>query len=393
MKIGCRFRAGWIGLLAVGLLWSAGSWADSTQVLPRGRSLVSLDYVQDRIDRAFDSHGSNRPLGFQIDQQNITNLAEPLFNAKYLLPLAFDSLNLAMTSMDASVAVDMAIFSYQYGLSDDLTLGVGFPYFLRAQGDANFRTDLWTTAAAQGLGFPPGPVAMTRDAQHLLRDLFGFRRIENWSGEPGMGDLRVGLKYRFLNDENFKAAAGVWVTIPVGRTDNEKILTDIKYGNGYYDTGLYVMADFVPVKTFTLNFTGRYIINWPTHRGIYVLDESLPQFVKAEFPTLHRFGKLDPGDYYELETEGFLAVASGINIFAGFCYHQSVADTMEGDEVPITEVMFANLRAGASFNSLEAVMAKKPKLPFILTLFGERVLSGENTTLDNHLGLSVKIVF
>jgi|GEM_PF-6915007 len=381
----------YVVIFLAGVLLTSPAWADSTDVLPQGRSMINVGYAHTNVDREFDNSGANRELGYYFNKVNITELATPFFNGIIGAPPGTPSVDRAVTYLDANVDVDTTIFSYQYGVTDKLTLALGFPYYTRARTDADFQVLLWPNTSLP-LPLPPGPIDMTAEAQDILKSEFGYKPLDTWEGGAGIGDVQLGAKYLFYDTEKMKAAGGGWVKFPTGREDDETDLTDIAYGTGNYHTGVYAMMDVVPTDDLTVNFTGRYVYTWPYHRAIYMLDKTEPTFYEAELPTKKVFGDYDTGDWYELETEAHLDLASWMDLSFGYRYKQSWSAYIDDTEVPHTEKLERTLFGGVSFTSVEAYQEGEAKVPMIFSVHTEAVQS-DSRNVEKPVGTFANLKF
>lgn len=370
-----------LALSLVGI--SSSARADTTETLPKGRSMVTLSGTAVDVTREFDNHGHDRELGYYFNKQNITNLATPYFNL-YLIsqgvPIAPNTpgtVNLARTYLDAKVDANVGGFAYQYGVTDNLTFAVGFPYYSWVRTKADFSVALYPNTAM--LPMLPSVVDMTDQAQGILKSEFGYDPIKDWVGVNGMGDLQAGVKWRFLNTDYFQAATGVGVRFPTGRVDDERNLTDVAYGLGGYDAKGFAMVDVTPIPQLRFNFTGRYTYSFPYDRAIYMLDPSQPEFYKAELPTERKFGSFDRGDYFELEHETQVTLAPGVKLFGGMNYLQSQSDTIGGDLVPHTVKLERAVFGGIEVSSVESFQNGSAPIPMSFKLYGDAVQSGRNT--------------
>ncbi len=374
--------------------------ADGTEVLPKGRSAVNVGYIFDYFDREFDDAGSDREVGYYLNETDVTDLGEMVIAGELASQGVFlpypnsDILRYAYTELKGEVKVDIIGFSYAYGVTENLTVGLGFPYFTRAQTDVEFDVRVLPSATAQATPVAPGvslaDVINGMDAKELaqgfLTDL-GYYRLDDWSGDPGIGDLKVFAKYRFLNQDHWKAAAGGFVQIPTGEPDDERNVADIRYGSGAYETGAFAMVDLIPWDPMTLNLTGRYVVIWPYDRGVFVLDPNDPvfgdKFYQEEFATLHVNGEYDKGDYYELETEYSWEVYKGVTPFVGYVYKQTQSDKIDGDVMPKTIEIERKLFYGLTASSVPYYQDGKVKLPMSLSVYNEPVLTGKNVEKTN----------
>lgn len=390
-------RSSWVlwSALALALLLTLPAFAENTEVLPKGRSSVSLSYFSDGITREFDNGGGNRELGYNLNHVDITALANQVLLEK-TGPLPFPILKNCGTYLDARVDVYGAAFSYQYGVTDRLTVGVGLPYYMMARGDVDFGINMAFSAPAIGAGIDDLILASTTPVgmvQGFLKDKLGYKPVKPWEGEPGIGDVIVGGKYRFLNDPAVKAAASGFISIPTGRPDNERILTDIAYGSGSYLTGLGLIADVTPLDWLTVGLAGGYVLDLPYDRGVFVIDKRNPTFYKSEFPTIHENGAYDRGDYYWLETSLSLAPGRGVKPYVGYRYMQAQSDTIDGDVMPKTERISRKLIVGLSASTVDSYLDKKALLPMVFNVYAEPIQTGRNVEQDARVFLSASFIF
>ncbi|HUT54256.1 MAG TPA: hypothetical protein VM658_12785 [bacterium] len=379
---------GALAFLAVMVL-ALPALADSTSVLPKGRSSVSLSYFQDDITREFDSQGRDRELGYYFNNINITDISTPIFNDIAGLPAGTPSLNLALLTEQSSIDMRAFVFAYSYGLTDKLTLGVGFPYITMADTKVDFNALVWPNTS---LGLPPGPIDMTPYAQAFIKQNLGYDKVKSWAGGPGIGDVQLGLKYKIPVNDMVQFATGVWSVIPTGSVDDERNLTDIAYGNGHYDLGVYGMTDLTPVKFVTLNLAGRYSYSFPYDRAVFVIDPRSP-FAKYELATKRVNGSFDQGDWYEGETELSFHLAQGLNVFTGYRYHQGWGDLIDGEAVPLTDNIARTAWYGVSADTTQLYLDQKAKLPMIISIYHEPMQTGKKAVKTARAFVTVQLFF
>jgi hypothetical protein len=383
--------------------------ADSTQVLPKGRSAITLGFADDQVTREFDNSGSDRELGYFLNHADVTDVAQapvvlavddiilnviggpppPLLN-----PATDTPLSMVMIFADAEVDAKAYAFNYMYGVTDKLTMGVQFPYFTRAYSDVNF--DILVVPDAVNYPFHAPIIGMLPKEdmlQAFLKSELGYERLEDFSGGPGIGDVDLFAKYRWVDGDAFKFATSSGVSVPTGRPDDERNLTDIRYGDGSYNLSLAAMVDVKPVDPVLINFTGRHFWALPYHRGVFILDKRVPHFYDMEFPTLHLFGDYDRGDWYELETEAKFEIARGIETFVGYGYIQSGSDKIDGDIIPKSIRIQRKLFFGLSASTVDAYLAKDAKAPMVFRIYAEPIQTGRNVNKTGSVVFTSTLVF
>ncbi len=390
---------------AIALLVGTAAIADSTGTLPKGRSAITFGYVTDGLDREYDSDGDDRELGYYLNTADVTEVGELIIWSS--LPPALqvaivpqDVLTSVELKAQARVDVEILPFSYNYGLTDNWMVGVAFPYYTMARTDIKFGVDVQPSNTATFIPVGPGvslaDMINTLDgkamAQDYLKEELGYDKIKPWEGPQAIGDIVLSTKYRFLDMDMFKAAAGGWLSLPTGTPDDERSLTDIAYGSGSYDVAAFGMVDVVPIKWLIINFTGRYVYTFPYQRGVFVIDKSTA-FGKDDFATDHKNGMYNSGDWYELETEIKFELADYVEIFGGYFYKQSIHDTIDGDLMSSTDEMVQQYFYGLNINSIEAYKNDESRLPIAFSIAMEPVFDGVSVERTKRVLVLATIIF
>lgn len=369
--------------------------AENTQVLPKGHGSIQLGYFYDSISREADDAGRDRELGYTLNHVDLTNIGNAVLQQQ-IGPLPFDILQYATTSLEARSEAMGTMLAFQYGVTDRLSVGVGMPYFSYARTRVHFMVDAGFTPAAIAAGVDNLILANTTPkglVQDYLHNVLGYDRIENWTSGPGIGDVVVGAKYRFFSQEMFAMAASGFLSIPTGEPDDERNLTDVKYGTGSYMTGLDIIADVKPADWLTWSMWGGYVFDLPYHRAVYLIDKSDPTFYESEFPTIREFGSYDRGDSYHFATMMEFNVMPGVGPYIGYAYHQAQADRIDGDEMPKTEWILRTMTVGVSASTVEAYQDKKALLPMRFDVHAEAVQSGKKAVREEMILASVSFYF
>ena len=399
MKVNVR-RFSWLFLMSLAAsLIAMPAMADSTGTLPKGTNSVNLSYFVDSVDREFDDSGSDRELGYYLNNQDVTDIANEYISS--LAGLSTNWVRSTVTTLNADVDIEGAIFAYEYGITDNLSIAVGFPYFTKARTSLDFGLNVVPGATAYGVPSPDPTYSnlaefLIGERKNLANDFitsYGYDEIEGWSGDPGIGDVRLGAKYRYLDTEMIKSAAGLWVDFPTGEPQDEKDIADIGYGTGAYQTAAFAMVDFVPIEQIALNMTGRYVWKFPYHRAVFILDKDNPTFYEAEFATRREFGDYDLGDEYQLESELFLKPMEGVQLFTYYFYRQTESNKIDDIVIPKSIEIESRWGYGITASSVEAYLDDRAQAPMQFTFLVEPVVEGKNIEKTKRMTFSMRVFF
>ena len=229
--------------------------ADDAQVLPKGIFKGSLDgKFYWPVTKKYGPEGELEDLA--VD-----------YNNRILDKTAFPSLSLVedgfgMPPGSANIGRSLVSFEYQftdlflslmYGVTDKLTVGFTLPYYWQ-RNLVKARLDTLNATVGKNASLStlapiswPGTVPLTtQDVLALLgRGLdidhdgiidipgFGYKRFKTWS-EKGIGDLEVGGRYQYFNNDTWRLAFTGGVRLPTGKMDDPDNLVDLDFGSGAY---------------------------------------------------------------------------------------------------------------------------------------------------------------
>ena len=311
-------RFGLISKWAVAVISILGilpAHAEDARVLPAGRSRFSATYGRtNSISDAFNSSGQRETIlsrygadRLDLSSENLKTLdsrvkelitalngmghynAAQRGNHYYGLtkdpsdPLLGDALSLGTITASGEAERSMAVFSYQHGLTDQLSVGFMIPIVHnKVTVHSNFggdRTvdDVYKIVQSNDVTFQDHQRALdllrtinTETLQQIL-EARGYERFENYEG-GGLGDVVVGGRFNYLNR---RMGSGEWVnsfqsflTLPTGTTRPPSALTRLGTGSGTVDLGTAHIMNYSPVRFFTLSnglyYTYRFANHSPT---------------------------------------------------------------------------------------------------------------------------------
>jgi hypothetical protein len=381
------------------------SHAGSAEVLPKGVFKTSVKYsYYFTIDKRFDPDGHEEDLAADYN----TSLDSSVFPALGLVEAGFamlpGSANIGDSVVDFEYDFDDLIFTFQYGLTDKLTVGVRVPHYWN-KNTVDARVD--TTNATVGFnpdfgtpghpfeGLPLIPVSLggiqddalaAELAQDALAQEFGFKRVETWSGS-GLSDIEVGGRYQYLKTENWRLAFTGGVRLPTGDTDDPDNLVDIGFGEGAYALLFRFNNDYTGIKNLVLNATFRYDLVLPDEETQRVSDDVNQPLT----PNREKVDR-DLGDVFELEGSGTYEFAEGFSLSLLYMYSFKLEDDVSGDMgfaykslEDETDQTYHDFIATLSYSTIPLFKAEKFPLPLTASLEYENVFAGSDNFLKQEI--------
>ncbi len=390
---------------------TALSYADSAEVLPKGVSkLTALTSLYFPIDERFDPDGNTEDIAADFN----TRLGGNVFPALSLVEEAFGlpvgSANIGDSVIDFEYKFTDFKITYQYGLTDRLTVGIKIPYYWNKTDvdaridptNANIGTNPFLGTPGDPFGGAPlipialGGVPLTTDqVQDLLVQQYGYKRIESWS-DSGLSDIEVGFRYQYLKTDNWRLAFTGGVRLPTGDEDDPDNLIDTEFGEGAYALLFRLNNDYVGIKNLVLNATLRYDLKLPDKETLRVLyDANMP--ISPNKEKVDR----DLGDLIEIEASGTYDFSERFSLSLLYRYGYRLKDDISGDmgfvysaledETDSTSHTFIG---GICYSTIPMFKAKKFPLPLKASIEYENVFAGSNNFLKQQLfTISIDIFF
>jgi hypothetical protein len=322
-----------ICLLVAALSIAVDAAADDAIVLPKGRSAASVENLFYRPTRErWGPNGDAEDLTRGFNERRLDSTVFPLLRP--LDPFVGGSASIGDSHLRFKYHYDILTFSYAYGLTDRLSVGIEIPYYwVRNDVSASLNSDPGSSANVGlttgpgvglcGTGAPVLPLACpntrrftTEDVQRLLTSGlngipgFGFKRLRNFE-DDGVGDILLGAKYQYWRSQDVRLAASGGVRFPTGRQDDANDLVDMSWSSGAWGLFGRLHNDYIlsnlwkdtPTPAGTgLARAGDVILN-ATFRYEWTLPDKVTLRV-AEGDTLtttKEFLDRDLGDRFEIE--------------------------------------------------------------------------------------------
>ena len=389
------------------------SYADSAEVLPKGVSKSNVTYsYYFPIDKRFNQDGDEEDLAINYN----TTLDDNVFTA---LPSGA-SIGESIASFEYKFT-DL-IFSFQYGLTDRLSVGVTIPYYwnknkVEARVDSSVSSSANTgkNTAFDPLAYDPNdlltypliPIAFggerlsTEDMQNFLGagldvndngtiDIpgFGYKRFETWSGS-GISDIEVGARYQYMKTEDWRLAFTGGVRLPTGDVDDPDNLVDLGFGSGAYALLFRFNNDYLGIKNLVLNATFRYDLVLPDKEV-----KRVPRSVDQPITSADNKEKVDRdlGDSIELEASASYEFLKGFDFSVLYKYGHGFKDDISGNKgldygslEEETNWTSHLLTAGFSYSTIHLFKAKRFPLPLIVSIEYKNLFAGSNNVLKQDL--------
>jgi len=386
-------------------------WADTAEVLPKGVSVINLNSeLYFPIDERYDPNGDTEDIAADFNANlNSTVFRDlALMEAAFMMPPGSATLGSSVVSFEYEAYVFE--FKFYHGITDRLTAGINIPYWVM-KNKVNARVDSSTATVGTNpyLGMPGDPFGgapfipislggqplTTDDVQDLLVREYGYKKIEPWS-KDGLSDIEVGIRYQYLNTENWRLACTAGVILPTGVEDDPDNLVDYGFGSGTYAPFLSLHTDYVGIKNLLLDLTLHYELYLPHHEELRVPeDPNHPITVNKE-----RVDR-DLGDVFEAEAECQYQFTEGLSGFAIYKYGQKLKDGISGDggfsyealedETNYTEHV---AKVGLTYSTIPLYQEKKFPVPMTLSIsYRNRFAGSNNVFKSEYIGLSVSVYF
>lgn len=404
-------------------------WADSAEVLPKGRSAVYIEgkfYLP--VDERFGPDGDEEKIAEDFNSTLNSRVLSPLsqLETAFNLPPGFANIGKSVVSYEYDF--NIIEFNYFYGITDKLSIGIKIPYWdvknnVNASLDASQATvgkdavynTLLPLRAAGTPGnnpFLPLPgnnvqLLTAQDAQNLIGkgldvngdgriDIpgYGFNAIETWS-RRGISDIETQLRYQYYKSESWRLAATGGIRFPTGREDDPDSLVDYPFGTGAWAGLFRVHSDYVGTKNLMLSATLKYDLYLPDHKVMRIPDD-------VNQPLTRNKEEVDRniGDYFEMEISGTYEFYQGLSFYLcyrlgykwrddisgsmGYAYNVAEAETNAREQVYI---------AGFQYSTLPLYLAKKFPVPLVGFIGYRSRFAGENVLKSNYIDFGLTIFF
>ncbi|MCO4795201.1 MAG: hypothetical protein KC493_15900 [Bacteriovoracaceae bacterium] len=225
------------------------------ETVPKKVRLLAVRQVYSgTITNFFEANMKSESLGIkaEIDAdalKSVQALDEFYFETlERYAPDAYDKFSAGKWELDAKAKAKVFGVGFAYGITDRLMAVASLPYYdvrvmLEAKRTAGNNYEQVANIIRSGEGRLRGLSIDTSDfpdptgelIQSVLVNYYGYAPGGEWRGK-GYGDLDLFAKYRLTDWRDKGLAVALGVIVPTGREQDEDILQDVSFGNGYWST-------------------------------------------------------------------------------------------------------------------------------------------------------------
>ncbi|MBM4320256.1 MAG: hypothetical protein FJ125_09900 [Deltaproteobacteria bacterium] len=365
-------------LLCLGLP-AAEAWADHAKVLPANVWRVRTMAVNGWADQkyALDGSGDTTPL-FSNELIN--------YQDSEILPKRY---YYGQLENDARMVQWRTDFLVDYGITDSFTFQLWIPYYWQKKVElGKWSHDLSYKPAAPEFDAQLGQVAIAQANMLYPAD----------PSYAGVGDIMAGFKHQLFKNELLRLAYALGVRFPTGHVDDPDVLDDISLGDGQWDAGIWLFADYQPWPWFFVNAHFKYEYQFA---GTYAKPsrDSLCSMLGEHPPNRGGEYTRKPGDYLHYELEPQLQLFEGLlSPSVLLAFQQTLPDDYDGWTQPGGDPH----RERNTYSRMAWVAPKlylyhlasggqKAALPFELSLEYRIPVWGENAVAAQVLLLEAKV--
>lgn len=283
----------------------APTYGMDARVLPQGVSQFEFIFAQSgSVTQTFNSSGVKESLTegyrFDLDSQtlkgfhsragelieylNQTGIHYDVQNREddahgvtldHSKPLLGDALSAGTLGIDAVAQERVFALTYNYGLTDWLSIGFGLPIIhaeiqvQKQMSGINTAEDIYEAVQGNFVPFqndlyPALNTLRSLDPQTIQNAIIaaGYQPIEEYS-ETALGDLGIGARiryfsYEFENAGSLLASLQPEVFLPTGKTQAPDQLVGIDFGDGAWKTALQNRINYSPWHWLTLSTSAKW---------------------------------------------------------------------------------------------------------------------------------------
>ena len=395
---------------------------ETAKVLPKGIFRARLISAQsEKISDNVNENGQLEPFANSLNTSvTVKDLANKdprvvdLVNALNNIESGLGD-NLMGSNLYSNMTLNIRTFipALEYGATDKLSLGVRFPIVTRKV-SANFSAESINNAAyaaAQTGSLSPDLTAALQqfsaqsfDTNMYVKSIFtdkGYDAPASFE-KTEMGDMELGGKYNFFNNQIFYATTLVGIRAPTGSTPSMTHIFDKGSGGGAWAMALTTYQEYFPTKHISFGASQKWTHYFPdTAKRAVPKDEydSLPSLlpqdgqvqkvtrtqgekVEAELSSKLHFRD---SDFTAWTAYQFMAKGADSYNGPGDLYYQGLSTK--------SEQMSHSAELGVGYSSVNAFRRKEFAVPLQLELMYNNTLAGKNVARLNYVRLDVLVYF
>lgn len=392
---------------------------ENSKVLPKGIRNVMLLNAQMDIKDKYNGQGAvvgvanamNKSITWKdiIDGKRITdptyanNLEGALISAG-ISPLS----DAGQVTGTASIAADAKVPVMAYGLSKRMTVAVAVPYV-----KATYDLQTGSIAAGSMNNFTQNLLLNTGNSVHKayrlqsdflqavtkkLVDLgYNDPRAKSGVAENHLGDIKIVGKYQLTNKNKFSSALKLEVTAPTGETADVNDAIAIGYGDGQWDLGIGLAADYVLNSSWSFSGFAGYTFQFADY-----FDKRIPteetSMASKDIENIY----INLGDQVKLQTSAKFSFFNGWSVSNGATFQYKFADEARGELYAqerydwLTQYSAQSMTAlttGIGFSTIPLFRQGRFKAPINIDLFYTNVVAGQNVATSKFYTVQFAMFF
>lgn len=301
--------------------------------------------------------------------------------------------------------------AFEYGLSDNISLGVRIPIVKRSArvSFSATQSDLARQIKGQVGNLNP---ALTSGLESLAGFDTGFYEAKLFTDKgyeaprdfdkTQLGDLELGGKLNFHKDEYRASTIQLGFCAPTGAKTNMRNPFD--KGNSRETWGMagQFFQEFYPIKPLTLGAAAKLSVFLPDAK-----ERAVPKDANDSLPSLRpQDGQVQQvrrqrGSQVDAEVSSELKLfGDAVAVWGAYQYAQKAADKFSGSGNLYYDGLGKNSEwnattgeAGVGYSTIPAFRKKQFKVPLEVTLLYSKTLGGKNTPLSSYARMDLMVYF
>lgn len=415
-----------VQMLAVVLVMGLCAWkaaaAETAKVLPKGISRVrAVEVKTDHINEKFDDSGKlasfTASLNRSVAVKDLAKKNDKLKSLANVLDKISPNLSQQLIGSNLYAEMDMRVethlFAYERGITDNLTAGIRAPLVTRMV-TARFRADPVQNgqAVANALGevspelrgfvFQAGSTSLnTEFFQEQLFSQYGYEL--NSFTRTEFGDVELGTKYKFFQNDKFLTTGLFGVRVPTGSSESLSNIVDKGSGRGNWGVGVQGFQEYYPTRFLTFGGAAKVSQPLPDTKSRAVPrspDDTLPSLR----PEAGQVFGVTRNQATEFESELSSTVGffdNAFTVWGAWQYFAKGQDNYVGDKPGFSystlavgsDVSRDNGEVGVGYSTIPAFRRKEFGVPLEVNLLYNTTLRGTNTPNVSYTRLDLMMYF
>ncbi|MBT3983265.1 MAG: hypothetical protein HOE90_18065 [Bacteriovoracaceae bacterium] len=381
---------------------------ESAAVLPKGIRNVRVKGVGTKIGDKFDNDGNSVPIG---NDMNSVITVERIYEgetddvkASKTMTIATlegighsDSLGNSTGMVNVGASVTVPVFAY--GMSKKWTAAIAVPV---TRVDQKVATGVEAGDALKKLQDAVRAQGTVEDYETFMRKTsnpiaekaaeYGYNPITNRT-ETKLGDIKLVNKHQLLKRSALTMTLRNDIVLPTGKEKNIDEVVDIPAGDGQWDIGLGVIAEY-KLSDFTFSGAVNYIWQTPYRLGVggEFKDRSLMRVPRNSYSSLSPDKDMvqrDLGDQFMTQVGGKFEFFTGFHILSAYTFQYKERDKYEGSLYSDARYYYMGKNSrqkmhavtmGAGFSTIPLFKQKKFKVPLQANLTYALPVNGKSVS-------------